>query len=54
MPRETARLQSFPEDYKMHNEIVHTDNDFYTYKQFGNSLNLIIAKMVERELIENY
>jgi DNA (cytosine-5)-methyltransferase 1 len=53
-PRESARLQSFPENYKMHNYFCGSQNDFYTYKQFGNSVNLDVVKIVETELLENY
>ena len=38
-PRECARLQSFPEDYIIHNE------DKIAYSQFGNAVNV---KMIER------
>lgn len=39
-PRECARLQSFPEEFK----IISQDNQ--AYKQFGNSLNVKVAKYV--------
>ncbi|WP_104208209.1 DNA cytosine methyltransferase [Mesoplasma corruscae] len=32
-PRETANLQSFPKNYKLHNEIKLENKDFYSYKQ---------------------
>jgi len=38
-PREYARLQSFPEEYIIHN------NDNIAYCQFGNAVNV---KMIER------
>lgn len=38
-PRECARLQSFPEDYIIHND------DKVSYSQFGNAVNV---KMIER------
>lgn len=38
-PRECARLQSFPEEYILHN------NDNISYSQFGNAVNV---KMIER------
>ena len=38
-PRECARLQSFPEDYIIHN------NNKIAYSQFGNAVNV---KMIER------
>jgi DNA (cytosine-5)-methyltransferase 1 len=40
-PRECARLQSFPEDYIIHNE------DKISYSQFGNAVNV---KMIERSV----
>jgi DNA (cytosine-5)-methyltransferase 1 len=47
-------LQSFPENYKMHNQIDDKGNDFFSYKQFGNSLNLEVVKIVEKELLSKY
>ena len=47
-PRECARLQSFPEDFK----IVSTDQQ--AYKQFGNSLNVQIAKHIFKKVKEQY
>ena len=38
-PRECARLQSFPDSYKIH------ENDKIAYKQFGNAVNV---KMIEK------
>lgn len=52
-PRECARLQSFPENYKLYNEISKDNNEFYSYKQLGNSLNLNVVKVVEEQLL-NY
>lgn len=40
-PHECARLQSFPEDYIIHN------NDKIAYKQFGNAVNV---KMIEQSV----
>lgn len=52
-PRECARLQSFPEKYKLYNEINSKKNsNYYSYKQLGNSLNLDIVSIVERELLD--
>lgn len=39
-PLECARLQSFPDSYKF------LDNDKYTYKQIGNSVNIQIIQLV--------
>ena len=39
-PKECSRLQSFPEEFK----IISQDNQ--AYKQFGNSLNVKVAKYV--------
>jgi DNA (cytosine-5)-methyltransferase 1 len=39
-PRECARLQSFPESFKLH------ANDKLAYKQFGNSVNVEVVKFV--------
>ena len=52
-PRECARLQSFPENYKLYNEISKDNNKFYSYKQLGNALNLNVVKAVEEQLL-NY
>lgn len=52
-PRECARLQSFPENYKLYDEINKDNNKFYSYKQLGNSLNLNVVKVVEEQLL-NY
>lgn len=52
-PRECARLQSFPETYKLYNELDKNHNHFYSYKQLGNSLNLKVVEIVEQELL-NY
>lgn len=46
-PREVARLQSFPESFIINN------NDFFAYKQFGNSLNIEIVKYYAKQLL-NY
>lgn len=44
-PRETARLQSFPEDFKIHK------TPSKAYKQFGNSVNVEVVKMIIKHLI---
>ena len=52
-PREAARLQSFPEDFKIHPE------DRRAYKQFGNAVNARLAKlfgallMGKQDVVEN-
>lgn len=46
-PREAARLQSFPEDFKIHNE------DRLAYKQFGNAVNARLALLFGAHLMEN-
>lgn len=45
-PRECARLQSFPEDFKINN------NDKIAYKQFGNSVNVKIVKHILKNIFE--
>ena len=44
--RETARLQSFPEDF------IINENDFQTYKQFGNSVNVKCVEFLAKQLFE--
>lgn len=44
-PRECARLQSFPEDYIIH------QNDKIAYKQFGNAVNVTMIEKSARFLI---
>lgn len=46
-PRECARLQSFPDTYK-----IHTD-DKVAYKQFGNAVNVKMIERAARFLIKN-
>jgi DNA (cytosine-5)-methyltransferase 1 len=45
-PRETARLQSFPETFKLHNL------PSKAYKQFGNSVNVEVVKKIIHHLLE--
>lgn len=48
-PRENANLQSFPKTFKTNSEISDSNNDFYSYKQFGNSINVkVISEIIER------
>ncbi len=44
-PRECARLQSFPDNFKL------PDNDKIAYKQFGNSVNVEIVKFIIKIII---
>lgn len=54
-PRETANLQSFPSDYKIYNQINNSkNNDFETYKQFGNSVNIKIVSIIQKQLMEYF
>ncbi|AXF96533.1 DNA (cytosine-5-)-methyltransferase [Spiroplasma phoeniceum] len=53
-PRETANLQSFPKNYKIYSEIEDNYNDFYSYKQFGNSVNISIVSFIQEYLLNNY
>ena len=46
-PRECARLQSFPDDYIIH------ENDKVAYKQFGNAVNVKMIEKSARFLIYN-
>ena len=46
-PREYARLQSFPENFTLH------ENDKIAYKQFGNAVNVIMIEQAARFLIKN-
>ncbi|MDR1227093.1 MAG: DNA cytosine methyltransferase [Prevotellaceae bacterium] len=44
-PRETARLQSFPDDFKLH------PNDRIAYKQLGNSVNVDVVHYFAKQLL---
>lgn len=44
-PRECARLQSFPDSFKIH------PNDQIAYKQFGNSVNVEVVKLFAKFLL---
>ena len=44
-PRECARLQSFPDDYIIH------EKDTVSYKQFGNAVNVYMIERCARFLI---
>jgi len=43
-PREAANLQSYPSDFKIH------ENDKQAYKQFGNSVNVDVVKFLAEQL----
>ncbi|MDR1343475.1 MAG: DNA cytosine methyltransferase [Prevotellaceae bacterium] len=45
-PRETARLQSFPDTYKLH------PNDRIAYRQLGNSVNVEVVRFFARQLLK--
>ena len=51
-PRECARLQSFPESFKLTDNTVKGDKKYY--KQFGNSVNVDIVSMVIRSTMKLY
>jgi DNA (cytosine-5)-methyltransferase 1 len=44
-PSEVAQLQSFPDDFIIHN------NDKEAYKQFGNSVNVKVVKFMINKLL---
>jgi DNA (cytosine-5)-methyltransferase 1 len=46
-PRECARIQNFPDDFKLHVK------DSVAYKQFGNSVNVKVVQMFCEFLIKN-
>ncbi|AUD63780.1 hypothetical protein BK010_09315 [Tenericutes bacterium MO-XQ] len=45
-PRECARLQSFPDSFKI------SENDYQAYKQFGNTVNVGVVEYIARKLLE--
>ena len=45
VPREVARLQSFPDDYKIH------PSSSVAYKQFGNSVNVKVIEHMAKHLL---
>lgn len=47
-PRECARLQGFPESYKLPKDLPDTK----LYKQFGNSVTVSVVEMVARQMIK--
>ncbi|MGL5914276.1 MAG: DNA cytosine methyltransferase, partial [Bacteroidales bacterium] len=46
-PRETARLQSFPDSYRLH------PNDRIAYKQLGNSVNVEVVQFFAQQLLKS-
>jgi DNA (cytosine-5)-methyltransferase 1 len=46
-PRECARIQSFPDEFKLHQK------DNVAYKQFGNSVNVKVVKLFSEFLLFN-
>ena len=46
-PRECARLQGFPDTFKLH------PNDAWAYKQFGNSVSVPVIEAVFNEFVKN-
>ena len=47
-PRECARLQSFPDDFIIH------ENDHTAYKQFGNAVNVEVVSYVAQNVFRAY
>ena len=47
-PRECARLQSFPENFKI------AEEDKHSYKQFGNAVNVDNVKTVVKATFDHY
>ena len=47
-PRECGRLQSFPDNY------ILSDNDKYSYKQLGNSVNVNNVKTIIKSTLKHY
>lgn len=47
-PRECARLQSFPDDFILH------ENDHTAYKQFGNAVNVKVVHYIISETLKIY
>lgn len=46
-PRECARLQGFPDTFKLHS------TDAWSYKQFGNSVSVPVVEAVFNEFLKN-
>jgi hypothetical protein len=45
-PREAARLQGFPEDYKL------SQSDSQAYKQFGNSVAVPVVNAIAKQMLK--
>lgn len=50
-PREAANIQSFPIHFKLHNQIVKESNDYFSYKQLGNSVNIYLVFLILEKLL---
>ena len=47
-PRECAKLQSFPDEFKLHAK------DNIAYKQFGNAVNVAVIRTITNIILQNY
>ena len=47
-PRECARLQGFPDSFKLH------DSDVENYKQFGNSVPVNVIEKIAEVMLDNF
>jgi DNA (cytosine-5)-methyltransferase 1 len=47
-PKEAAKLQSFPNDFKIHK------NDHIAYRQFGNSVNVKMVTLLAKWLFDEF
>jgi DNA (cytosine-5)-methyltransferase 1 len=47
-PKEAAKLQSFPNDFKIHK------NDHIAYRQFGNSVNVKMVTLLANWLFNEF
>lgn len=53
-PRETSNLQSFPKSFKIFSDINSDKKaDFYSYKQFGNSINVDIVSKIQEYILKD-
>ncbi|MGL5520153.1 MAG: DNA (cytosine-5-)-methyltransferase [Metamycoplasmataceae bacterium] len=50
-PREAAKLQNFPNKYKLYSDLNSENKDFYSYKQLGNSINVEVVSTILKELL---
>nr|WP_255473584.1 DNA (cytosine-5-)-methyltransferase [Mycoplasma sp. NEAQ87857] len=52
-PRECANIQSFPKSFHTHSDISNDSrSDYYSYKQFGNAINVKVVEAVLEELLK--